>query len=449
MLEKFLEYIKEKGLLSGEDKILLAISGGIDSVVMARLFRDAGISHGIAHCNFGLRGEESDADEKFVRKLARKADAPCYVKNFNTEQYAEDHRISIQMAARELRYNWFEKLAATEGYNYIALAHHRNDVLETILLNLTRGTGIAGLHGIAPKRGRFIRPLLFAGKEDIFAYVTKKQLTWREDSSNASTKYQRNKIRQEVVPVLEELNPNLSQTIQQTAEKISAVERFFYQEVEKVKESAIRRQGQDWILALDSVLNSTEPVLLLSQLLEPWGFSYTQAREIVAVYQQEDTTSGKIFESNTHRLNTDRGQLIISPENLQIYQDLEIEEKDKEVVYGSRQFIFDTIKAEGYGISGDKNLAALDKDKLNFPLKLRSWKHGDWFCPLGMNQKKKLSDFMIDAKIPLNLKERIPVLTSGDSIVWIVGHRIDNRFKITETTNEVLEVKVRHHEESF
>ena len=445
MLEKFLDYISEKELFTNEDKILLAISGGIDSVVMAKLFRDAGINHGIAHCNFGLRGEESDSDEKFVRKLARKADAPCYVKNFNTEQFAEDHKVSIQMAARELRYNWFEELAAAEGYSYIALAHHQNDLLETMLLNLSRGTGIAGLHGIAPKRGKFIRPLLFADKEDIFAFVTKKQLTWREDSSNASTKYQRNKIRQEVVPVLEELNPNLSQTIRQTAEKISAVERFFLQEVEKMRSTVIRQEGRDWILDLNPLLEGSEPTLFLSQLIDKWGFSYSQAKEIIAIYKQEGTTSGKIFESNTHRLNTDRNQLIISPKDLQEYQDLEIIENEQKASYGAWAFTFNSLKAEGYPIKGDKNLAALDKDKLEFPLKLRNWKHGDWFCPLGMKQKKKLSDFMIDEKIPLNLKERVLVLTSGDSIVWVVGHRIDNRYKITESTTEVLEVKAKQH----
>ena len=445
MLEKFLDYISEKELFTSQDKILLAVSGGIDSVVMAKLFRDAGINHGIAHCNFGLRGEESDSDEKFVRKLARKADAPCYVKNFNTEQFTEDHKMSIQMAARELRYNWFEELADAEGYAYIALAHHQNDLLETMLLNLTRGTGIAGLHGIAPKRGKFIRPLLFADKEDIYAFVTKKQLTWREDSSNASTKYQRNKIRQEVVPLLEELNPNLSQTIVQTAEKISAVERFFHQEVEKLKETVLRQEGQDWILDLNPLLEGSESTLFLSQLIDRWGFSFFQAKEIINIYQQEGTTSGKIFESNTHRLNTDRKQLVISPKDLHEYQDLEFGEEEQKVSYGSWEFTIKTLGAEGYNIKGDKNLAAVDKSKLEFPLKIRNWKHGDWFCPLGMKQKKKLSDFMIDEKIPLNLKERVLVLTSGDSIVWVVGHRIDNRYKITESTTEVLEVKAHQH----
>lgn len=446
MTEEFLSYIKEKDLFTKEDKVLLAVSGGMDSVVMSRLFSEAGYNFAIAHCNFGLRGEESDADEKFVRKLARKAKATCHVKHFDTEAFAEDHSLSIQMAARELRYNWFEELATAEGYRYIALAHHRGDLLETMLLNLSRGTGIAGLHGIMPKRGRFVRPLLFASKEDIFAYVTEKQLIWREDSSNASTKYSRNKIRHEAIPVLQELNPNLEQTFEQTAEKISAVERLFYRQADALYQKVVSLKGVDYSLQLQPILESSEPTLFLGELLRHWGFSYTQAREVLAVCQQAETVAGKIFDSPTHRLNLDRGQLIISPKNLQQYQSLEIEETDKQLSYAGLEFSLSRQPADGYKIKTDRQLAALDADKLKFPLKLRKWKAGDWFCPLGMSRKKKLSDFMIDEKIPLNLKERVLVLTSGDSVVWVVGHRIDERYKLTDKTTEVLEVKATQHD---
>lgn len=446
MIEEFLNYIKEKELFTKDDKILLAVSGGIDSVVMYRLFSEAGYDFAIAHCNFSLRGEESDADEKFVRKLARKAKVACHVKHFDTEAFADDHSLSIQMAARELRYNWFEELATTEGYDYIALAHHRGDLLETMLLNLTRGTGIAGLHGIMPKRGRFVRPLLFASKDEIFAYVTEKQLIWREDSSNASTKYQRNKIRHEVIPVLQELNPNLLQTFTHTAEKIGAVERLFYRQADTLRKLVVEKMGIDWYLVMQPVLDSTEPLLFLSELLSQWGFSYVQAREIIQVYQQAETVSGKLFDSPTHRLNLDREQLIISPKNLQEYQSLEIERPEGRLNYAGWEFKFSTRDAEGYKIKSDSHLAALDADKLQLPLKLRKWKAGDWFCPLGMNKKKKLSDFMIDEKIPLNLKERVLVLTSGESIAWVVGHRIDDRYKLTDKSTEVLEVKATQHD---
>jgi tRNA(Ile)-lysidine synthase len=446
MIDELISYINEKELFSSEDKVLLAVSGGIDSVVMSRLFSEAGYDFGIAHCNFGLRGEESDADEKFVRKLARKAKAPCYVKYFDTEQFAEDHSLSIQMAARELRYNWFEELASAEGYQYIALAHHKGDLLETMLLNLTRGTGIAGLHGIMPKRGRFIRPLLFASKEQIYAYVTENQVIWREDSSNASTKYQRNKIRHEVVPVLQELNPKLEQTFEQSAEKIGAVERLFYRQADTLRRLALQKKGPDWALAIQPVLDSAEPVLFLSEVLSQWGFSYAQAKEVLAVYQQAGTVSGKVFDAPTHRLNLDRGQLLISPKNLQQYQSLEIEEGTESIDYAGWELHFKTLSSEGYKIKADRYLAALDKDKLKYPLKLRSWKPGDWFCPLGMNKKKKLSDFMIDEKIPLNLKERVLVLTSGESIVWVLGFRIDNRYKLTDKSTEVLEIKATRHD---
>lgn len=446
MTEEFLSYIKEKDLFTKEDKVLLAVSGGMDSVVMSRLFSEAGYDFAIAHCNFGLRGEESDADEKFVRKLARKAKVTCHVKHFDTEAFAEDHSLSIQMAARELRYNWFEELATTEGYQSIALAHHRGDLLETMLLNLTRGTGIAGLHGIMPKRGRFVRPLLFASKDDIFAYVTEKQLIWREDSSNASTKYYRNKIRHEAIPVLQELNPGLEQTFEQTAEKISAVERLFYRQADTLRKQALQKTGPDQQLVMQPLLDSTEPLLFLSELLSPFGFNYAQARDVMQVYQQAETVSGKLFDSPTHRLNLDRGQLVISPKNLQQYQSLEVERPEGSLRYADYSFEFSTREAEGYRIKADRMLAALDADKLKFPLKLRKWKPGDWFCPLGMTKKKKLSDFMIDEKIPLNLKERVLVLTSGESVVWVVGHRIDERYKLTDKTTEVLEVKASQHD---
>jgi tRNA(Ile)-lysidine synthase len=446
MLQKFLAYIAEKDLFSKNDKILLAVSGGMDSVVMLRLFTEAKHNFGVAHCNFGLRAEESDADEKFVSKLARKAGANYHVKHFETEQFAEDHNRSIQMAARDLRYNWFEELAASEGYDYIALAHHRNDVLETMLLNLTRGTGIAGLHGIIPKRGKFIRPLLFADKEEIFALVAEKQIIWREDSSNASTKYYRNKIRQEVIPPLQEMNPNLPQTIQQTAEKVGAAERFFYAAADKLRSEALHKNGPDWLLTMKPVLATSEPALFLSELLAPWGLNYAQSREILLVYRQEGTVAGKIFDSPTHRLNIDRKQLVISPKDLQDYQSLEFTEEDSPIAYGKLRLELDTKTAEGYMIKTDPMLAALDKDKLSFPLKIRKWKTGDWFCPLGMNKKKKLSDFMIDEKIPLNLKERVLVLSSGDSIAWVIGHRIDDRFKLTDKSREVLEVKAYSHD---
>ena len=446
MLQEFLAYIREKELFQPTDKILLAISGGIDSVVMLQLFAEAGLRFDVAHCNFGLRAEESDADEKFVRKLARKAGAECHVKYFDTEAFARDHKLSIQMAARDLRYNWFEELAASQDYAYIALAHQQNDLLETMLLNLTRGTGIAGLHGIIPKRGRFIRPLLFADKEQIYDFVTQKQIIWREDSSNASTKYYRNKIRQEVIPPMLELNPNLTHTIQQTAEKVGAVERFFYAAADQLGQEALRKEGPDWVLTMEPVLNTSEPLLFLNELLAPWGFSYTQAREVLQVYRQEGTVAGKLFDSPTHRLNVDRGQLLISPKDLQQYQSMEIAEEDRRLEYGGLILELDTKETEGYQIQTDPMLAALDKDKLSFPLKVRSWKPGDWFCPLGMNKKKKLSDFMIDQKIPLNLKERVLVVSSGESIAWVVGYRIDNRFKLTDKSREVLELKALSHE---
>jgi tRNA(Ile)-lysidine synthase len=437
MLEKFLNYIKENNLLSSSDTILLAVSGGIDSVAMAHLFYEAGFSFAIAHCNFNLRGDESDADEQFVKKLAKKLKVNIHVKQFDTHSFSKDKGVSTQMAARDLRYNWFNQLLQEYGYKKLATAHHKNDSLETILLNLVRGTGIAGLHGILPSAGEKIRPLLFADKEMIYDYVAEKHLGWREDSSNQSINYKRNLIRQEVIPVLKKINPDLENTIEITVEKIRAVEIIFKNYIRSEEKDILKKSNNDIYINIKDLKSKMEPKILLAAILEKFNFNYYQAGEI---FQKMEQGSGKIFDSTTHRLNIDRDKILITEINYSEFESADISSHEEKFSLGQVKLNISLLTMSEAKINSDPAVALLDYDLLKFPLTLRKWKAGDWFCPLGMNKKKKLSDFMIDEKIPLNLKQRTYVLVSADSIAWIVGHRIDNRFKITDKTKKVFKV---------
>jgi tRNA(Ile)-lysidine synthase len=441
MLDRFITYIGEKALFLPEEKILLAVSGGIDSVVMLHLFARTSFSFAVAHCNFGLRGEESDADEAFVKKLAKKYKVPVYSEQFETEAFAGREKISIQMAARVLRYEWFGKLLRVVGYTYVATAHHLNDTLETVLLNLTRGTGIAGLHGIQPKNGRVIRPMGFADKEALYDFVVENQLAWREDSSNESNKYQRNLVRNEVVPLLKQINPHLEETMSHTVERIAAVERVFAARIEALRREVFRAENGIGFIDTEKLRQEPELVIELYELLKPYHFNYSQAADIGYAL---DAEPGKRFNSPTHTLVKDRAQLVITPKSLAAYASGKLDRDQSRFENEVLKLEAQTLPAPGYRIPGSPRIAALDLQTLQFPLRLRRWKEGDWFCPLGMTSKKKISDFLIDEKIPLNLKERVWVLLSGDSIVWVIGYRIDNRFKITDKTEQVYQLAIEN-----
>jgi tRNA(Ile)-lysidine synthase len=437
MLKSFRQFAEANKIFDPEDNILLAVSGGMDSITLAHLFFQAKINFSIAHCNFNIREEESDADEGFVKKLAKKYKAEIHVKQFDTKAFADQEKISIQMAARALRYRWFQEVLEKYNFTKIATAHHKNDSLETVLLNLVRGTGISGLHGILPVSGKTIRPLLFADKDMIRDYVAENQLIWREDSSNESNKYHRNLIRNEVIPALKILNPDLENSIEQTIEKVRAVENIYFKHVGAVKEQILRKEGIDFFIDFQQLNSQLEGKIILWQLLKPFNFNFLQTGNI---FNAISNGSGKIFESPTHKLNIDRASLIISPKNIKAFESEEITDKTAHISHEGFELQFTVEKASEVTVSSNKNIAFLDYEKLNFPLNIRKWKPGDWFFPLGMNKKKKLSDFMIDEKIPLNLKERTYVLISGDSISWVVGKRIDDRFKITDKTEKIFKI---------
>jgi tRNA(Ile)-lysidine synthase len=441
MINKVLAFNDQQQLFTPTDRVLATVSGGIDSVVLCDILQALKISFGLAHCNFGLRGEESDADEVFVRKLAKKYEVPIFVEHFSTQQYAGQEKISIQMAARALRYDWFEKIRSQQGYDLIATAHHHNDAAESILLNLTKGTGIAGFHGIPAKVGHLIRPLLSLTKDDIYAYVTERQLSWREDSSNENTKYQRNLVRQEVIPVLKKINPNLEQTLATTIQKVQGVEAIFQQYVQQVAAQVCRQEAEALYLDLGPLRAVTSLPVVLAEILKPYQFNYETVLDLVAAFS---AISGKRFESATHVLVKDREQLVLTAKDLGAYGSYEIQEGEALLEHPGLKLQLQQLPAEGYQIPRGRKTAALDYGLLQFPLKVRPWKEGDWFIPLGMSGKKKVSDFLISEKVPANLKPRVLVLTSDKSIVWVMGYRPDNRFRITDKTEKILEVEIKN-----
>lgn len=439
MLQKVSSFIQTHQLCAPDSKILVAVSGGIDSVVLCEVLHQLKYAFAVAHCNFGLRAEDAEADQVFVKKLAKKYDVPFFTENFNTSAFAEQEKLSTQMAARTLRYQWFEQVRQQEGYDYIATAHHSNDLTETMLLHLTKGTGIAGLHGIPAKNGHIIRPLLTVTKDDIYELVTERKLIWREDSSNITTKYQRNKIRHEVIPVLKEINPSLEETMQHTAERVSHAESIVAAYIENLREQSIKEHENATYISLVPLQNATGLPVVLHELLRPFNFSYSVVLELVDALEG---LSGKQFDSPTHTLVKDRDQLVITPRNLSSFGSILIQEGDTTVEAGNHTFSIKYVDADKYKLNTKPHVAALDAEQLRFPLKLRAWQEGDWFVPLGMNGKKKISDFLIDKKVPANLKGQTLVLVSDQSIAWIVGQRLDNRFKVTDKTERVVEISL-------
>lgn len=441
MLARFNAFIRNNQLLSETDRTLLAVSAGKDSVAMAHLFSQAGYAFGIVHCNFGLREKESDADEQFVEALAKELNVSFFSTRFQTKDYADSNGISIQMAARDLRYEWFETVRSAEGFSRIATAHHLDDSVETVLLNLIRGTGIRGLHGIRLKRGSLIRPLLFATAEEIKGYLSLNRLAYREDRSNSETYYLRNKLRLQIIPLLKEINPDLVHTMQKNIHRFADLELLLERVANEKKNEWLIPEKEAIHIPVAPLLHNPGAQSILTELLQPYGFSETVAEEVFANLENQ---SGKVFYSDTHVITTDRGKLILNPLSPDKPIHILLEKDAKELMLSDGRTIhISRISNENFTLPSDRSIACLDEDLLKFPLLIRTWRTGDAFYPLGMDQKKKLSDLFIDEKIPLPEKRKIPVLISGDDIAWVAGIRIDNRFRISSSTKKIyiLELK--------
>jgi tRNA(Ile)-lysidine synthase len=443
MLRNFIAYIKKEDLFRSGEKIVLAVSGGMDSVAMAELFSRSKFSFAIAHCNFQLRGEESDTDEAFVKDLAKKLKVPCYFRKFFTTDYAKEHRLSTQMAARELRYNWFNDLLIKEGYSYLATAHHLDDQIETFFINMMRSTGIAGFHGIFPKQGKIIRPMLFASRKEIDQFVKKNDLTFREDTSNQEIKYQRNKIRHELLPVLSEINPGFRNILTENIYRIREAEKIFRDTVEQVRRKHVKPGKARTTLSIAGIKTLNPLTTYTFELLSPFGFNYPVVCEICKALDDEP---GKQFYSNTYRLIKDRDYLIINPlksgkKSPPEKAEFQIPENKTSLGTPLKLSLKKMTNDSNFRIDVSPQVANLDLHKIIFPLTLRKWRRGDLFHPFGRDHKKKVSDFFTDQKFSIDEKESAWLLCSGEKIVWIIGHRIDNRFRITSKTKQVLLIK--------
>lgn len=439
MLEAFQTYIRDEKLFAETDKLVLAVSGGADSMVLLKLFQQQPNEFCVAHCNFKLRGAESDGEEVFIRDYCGEQGIELFVKQFDTREYAQLEGISIEMAARDLRYAWFEELRLQLQYDYLAVAHHRDDLIETMLINLSRGTGIRGLSGIQAKNGVIVRPLLFASREEILAYADANKLPYKHDSSNDELVYQRNVIRHQIIPLFETLNPSFRKNAAKTAAILKDTSTVYQQKLAEVT-ADLMEEGEAVIRFNVEKLKALQPQqTLMFELLHPYGFKLEQTAEIAAAL---DAEAGKTFFSKTHRLVKDRESLLLTALSDTEEQRYYIDE-DCPSISEPMAMTFDVIaKSPAFRFSTNPKVADFDLAKLQFPLMLKKWEQGEYFMPLGMQNLKKLSDFFIDQKLSIPEKEAAWILYSGKKVVWVIGHRIDDRFKITKDTQEVLRISL-------
>lgn len=436
MLQEFKNHIASHLPFLSENRLLIACSGGLDSVVLTRLCHLMKFEFGIAHCNFKLRGEESDQDEVFVKSLAESVGALFLKTHFDTEKYAADHQLSIQMAARALRYDWFRELAIEFQYDYVLTAHHADDNLETFLINLSRGTGLDGLTGIPEVNEIFVRPLLPFSREEILNFAKEQKLQWREDSSNKSTKYLRNKLRHDVITELKLVNPQFLDNFRNTLDYLKQSSQFIKSQLFRLKKDLLETSETDIVkIPINRLREYGNPRTSLYFLLKDYGFkAWDDIEQIVSAQ------SGKQIFSETHRLVKDRDYLLLSPIAEEISdRKYQIPEEENMIMIPPGTL---KIKEVSKMDQTDFKTIFVDKEKLKYPLIVRKWKEGDYFYPLGMKGKKKLSKFFKDEKLSLLAKERVWLLCSGKEIVWIINYRADDRFKITPQTKQILKIAI-------
>ncbi|RAJ99819.1 tRNA(Ile)-lysidine synthase [Larkinella arboricola] len=441
---RFLSFINREQLFDQTDCILLTISGGLDSVVMAELFRSAGLRYGMAHVNFQLRGAESEGDEAFVKELAEQHGVRFHTVRLAAKNESEAQGISTQMAARKLRYDWFEQVAEEFDYARIATAHHQDDVLETILLNLVRGTGLTGLKGVPVRQGRIIRPLWFADRTMIEAYAQNGGIRWREDSSNASDKYHRNRLRHQVVPVLKEINPNLLETLQTTVARLRSADALVDAEIRRSWEKLAEMRPEGIFLSIEQLLLLEEWEYRLAEWLKPYGFQYAQLGDMAETVRADGF--GQQFYSATHLLIRDRDYLMIKPRQAAPAQTLILDAIPATTlnVFGQYELYFELIPRSGdFQIPVDSNIACLDAERIQWPLTIRIWQNGDRFRPLGVKGHQTVGNFLTNRKVTIAERQSARVLVSGDRIAWLVGYRPDDYFRITDQTRTILKIERR------
>jgi tRNA(Ile)-lysidine synthase len=466
LLQAFRDFIAKERLFSAGDHLLLAVSGGLDSVVLCELMhrlclrqasdgRGAAPDFSIAHCNFQLRGDESERDEAFVGQLSQRYGVRVYTERFDTESYAASNKVSIQVAARELRYRWFEEIVDSWAppAALIITAHHLDDNIETLLMNFFKGTGIAGLRAMLPRQGRIVRPLLFATRAMLQQYAVDQGLEWVEDSSNLSDKYTRNFFRHQVIPLVQQAYPAVLHNLADNINRFREIEWIYRQSIEQQKKKLLEYKGNEVHIPVLKLQRSAPLTTLVYEIMAPFGFSAQQAPEVIGLL---DSPSGKYVHSATHRILRHRKWLIISLRDTTEAVTIVVEPGDTEVVYEqgrlrlkelSSSDVPDEILSPSPTVAASRGrtpaspIAWLDAADIEFPLLLRKWRPGDYFYPLGMRKKKKLARFFIDNKLSLAEKEKIWVVEMNKKIIWIVGLRIDDRYRITTATRQVLKIE--------
>ena len=453
LLPRFKEFVSQHDLFQPKDKLLLAVSGGVDSVVLCELCKQSGYDFVIAHCNFRLRDKESERDKEFVGELAKKYGVEFFVKDFDTEKYAKENKLSIQEAARELRYEWFFTLIGNKQYaigkneessiadcplliaNWLLTAHHADDNIETVLMNFFKGTGIAGLRGMLPKQNRIARPLLFARKEEILAFAKENDLKWVEDSSNESDKYSRNYLRHQLIPLVEKIYPEAINNLSDNLERFRDIEELYWQAIHQHKEKLLEKKGNEIHIPVLKLKKSMPLRTIVYEIIKEYGFTANQTEEVIHLL---DADSGKYISSSSHRIIKNRNWLIIAPCEERQAGIILIEEGTRNLELGIGNLVVEVFPNSEFLIPNSSTIACLDADEIKFPLLLRKWRQADYFYPLGMKKKKKLSRFFIDQKLSKTDKEKAWVLEMNKKIVWVVGLRLDDRFKITGKTKNIL-----------
>lgn len=432
MLVQFQKHIQENFSHLQDAPFLLAVSGGVDSVVLAHLFAQSDIPFALAHCNFRLRGEESTKDEKLVLKLANDLESFFHLTHFDTISYVNKNKVSVQVAARELRYHWFEQTIQEYGYKTLVTAHHADDDLETFLINLSRGTGLEGLNGIPAKTDTISRPLLAFSRAQILKYAEAEKLQWREDESNSDTKYLRNKIRHEVIPKLKELHPTFLENFGNTLANLKGSSSILQHHITALKAGLFNEKDGVVHISIEKLQKLNPLEAYLYEFFKDYGFTaWNDIKNLMSA------TSGKEVRSKTHRLLKDREDFLL--------QKLETSEDEVFFIAEDTQAIDYPLKiaigeVDNYEKANNSNILYIDKKTLKYPLVLRKWKEGDYFYPLGMKGKKKVSKFFKDEKMDIISKERQWLLCSDDKIVWIPGKRADERFKVTEATKTIIKI---------